>query len=137
MNHMRLLVSSAIIVVAIVIIFIISVPRTSDVEVISMVLPETETAPTVILRDSFKRGIHTISGSVEAPNACALVSASAELIGDAQNGEGILVNISMQTDSEICLQIPTRISFETTIEAPNNLPISATVNGSLALISSS
>ncbi|MDP1707247.1 MAG: hypothetical protein Q8L30_01720 [bacterium] len=137
MNHMRLLVSSAIIVVAIVITFIISVPRTSDVEVTSMVLPETEIAPTVILRDSFKRGIHTISGSVEAPNVCALVSASAELIGDAQNEEGILVNISMQTDSEICLQIPANISFETTIEAPNNLPISATVNGSLALISSS
>jgi hypothetical protein len=38
----------------------------------------------------------------------------------------------MPSDSGICLQVPTRISFHTTVSAPANLPISATVNGSLA-----
>lgn len=134
---MRLLVSSAIIVTVVLITFIISVPRTNDDAVTSTILSETKSVPTIILNDSFKKGVHTISGFIEAPNACATVSTSATLTGNDSSEDGILVTILMQTDSEICLQIPTRISFQTTIEASNNLPISATVNGFAALISSS
>ncbi len=134
MNRTRLWISSAIIAIVILITFALSVPHTRDVEVNSVLSPETETerAPSVTVRDSFKKGVHTISGSVKAPNACTPVSASATLVGNASSTQGILVTLAMQTDSGICLQVPTLIHFTTTISAPANLPITVTVNGSPA-----
>src|SRR3989344_1077860 len=129
MNRMRLWVSSAIIVAVILITFALSVPHTRDVKVAVNMQQETENVPSVTLRDLFKKGIHTISGSVEAPNACASVSASATLVGDVSNSQSISVAISIQFDSGVCLQVPTRTSFQTTVSAPVGLPISATVNG--------
>ena len=132
MNRMRLWVSSAIIVAVILITFALSVPHTRDVKVAVNMQQETESVPSVTLRDLFKKGIHTISGSVEAPNACTSVNASATLVGDVSSKESILVTISMPSDSGVCLQAPTRTSFQTTVSAPANLPISVMVNGSLA-----
>lgn len=137
MSRTHLLISSAIIAIAVLITFSLSVPHTRDVGVNSVLLSETESVPFVILRDSFKKGVHTISGSVEAPNACTSISASAARIGDASNKESILVAISMPPDSGICLQVPTRTSFKTTVEAPENLPVSATINGFSASTTSS
>lgn len=132
MSRMRLWISAAIIASIVLIIFALSVPHTRDVGTSQAILTETEKAPSVSLRDSFKKGVHTISGSVEAPNACATVNATASLEGDASAGENILVSVSMSSDSGICLQIPTRTSFQTTVSAPVGLSISVTVNGALA-----
>ena len=132
MNRMRLWVSAAIIAFIILVAFALSVPHTRDVKVDVELQTETENVPPVVLRDSFKKGVHTISGSFEAPNACTSVNASATLVGDVSSKESILVIISMPSDSGVCLQAPTRTSFQTTISAPANLPISVMVNGSLA-----
>ena len=132
MNRMRLWVSAAIIAFIILVAFALSVPHTRDVKVDVELQTETENVPSVVLRDSFKKGVHTISGSIEAPNACTSINASATLVGNVSSKESILVTISMPSDSGICLQVPTRISFQTTVSAPANLPISATVNGFLA-----
>lgn len=132
MNRMRLWISAAIIATVILITFALSVPHTRDVETNQAPLTETKKVPSVSLRDSFKKGVHTISGSVEAPNACALANASATLVNDISNSESILVTISMSSDSGICLQVPSRAGFQTTVSAPAGLPISATVNGALA-----
>lgn len=130
MSRMRLWISAAIIAFIVLITFALSVPHTREAEVTSVLLSEPEEVPSVSLRDSFKKGVHTISGSVEAPNACASVSSSATLVGDASGGgEGILVAVSVSSDSGVCLQIPAQIDFKTTISAPANLPITATVNG--------
>ncbi|MDP2655250.1 MAG: hypothetical protein Q8P17_01680 [bacterium] len=132
MNRMRLWVSAAIIAFVILVVFALSVPHTRDVKVDVELPLDTENVPSVVLRDSFKKGIHTISGSFEAPNACTSVNASATLVGDVSSKESILVTISMPSDSGVCLQAPTRTSFQTTVSAPANLPISVTVNGFLA-----
>ncbi len=138
MSRMRLWISAAIIAFIVLIIFALSVPHTRDVGTKKALLTETEKVPPVSLRDSFKKGVHTISGYVEAPNACALANASAILINDVSNNEslpaqaGILVAISMSSDSGICLQVPSRAGFQTTVSAPAGLPISATVNGAPA-----
>ncbi|MEK7113997.1 MAG: hypothetical protein AAB850_00400 [Patescibacteria group bacterium] len=131
MSHMRLWASAAIIAAIILIAFALSVPHTRDIEVkpLPVAVP---TVPTVALHDAFKKGLHTISGSIEATNACTPVSASAILVGNASSTRSILVALSIQSDSGICLQIPTRASFKTTISAPANLPLTITVNGSPA-----
>jgi hypothetical protein len=135
MSHKRLLVSAAIIAFVVFVSFTISVPRTRDIEVKSSLPAETTDVPSVTLRDSFKKGLHTISGWIEAPNACTAISASATLSG-ASSTESILIEIFTQSDSGVCLQVPTRTSFETTISAPVNLPITVTVNGSPATATS-
>jgi hypothetical protein len=128
MSQKRLWVAAAIIGLVIILGFILSVPHTRDLPR----PPEESEAkvvaiPTVTLHDAYKKGTHTITGSLLAPNACGTVSAQASLAG-----EGIVVAITLSTDSEVCLELPTRINFSTTIAAPAQLPISASVNGSAA-----
>ena len=105
MSHNRLVVSSAIIALAILISFVLSVPHTRDV---AQKLPSTVEAtsiPVITLRDSFKKGVHTITGSLETPNACTVVNASATLAGNASSTESIIVAISVRSDSGVCLQL--------------------------------
>lgn len=132
MNPIRLWVSAAIIAFVVLVAFALSVPHTRDIRVKEPLPSATTSVPAVTLRDAFKKGVHTISGSIEAPNACTLVSVSATLVGDASNAGSILVAISMPPDSGVCLQVPTRVRFQTTLAAPAYLPITVTVNGSSA-----
>lgn len=129
MSHKRLSVVATIIAGIIIASFVFSVPHTRD---IPAEMPDEEAAldvPSVSIRDSFKKGVHTITGSIEAPDACTTVSAQAMLAGDASSTEGILVEISMPEDPGICLERATLLRFSTTISAPAQLPITATVNG--------
>ena len=132
MSHKRLWVSAAIIAFVILVAFVISVPHTRNVGEKFSPPVATTSVPSVTLHDSFKKGVHTISGSIKTPNACTPVSALATLIGDASSRQSILVAISTPKDSGICLQVPTNTNFQTTVSAPASLPITATVNGSLA-----
>lgn len=137
MNSKRLWISAVIIASVILIAFALSVPHTRDVGVKSPLPSAMTSVPIVTLHDSFKKGVHTITGSLEAPNACTPVSTSATLVGNASGRESILVTISMPSDSGLCLQMPTRVDFKTTVSAPVNLPITATVNGSVATTTNS
>lgn len=138
MNSMRLWISAAIIALVIFASFALSVPRTRDSEKESLLSSNVSTSsPNVILRDSFKKGLHTITGSIEAPNVCASVSVSAVVTKSASSTESIAVAILMHKDSGICLQVPARINFQTTVSAPANLPIIVTVDGSFATTTAS
>lgn len=136
MNRMRLGVSAAIIASAILATFALSVPHTRDVAKESPLPVAPTSTPVVAMRDSFKKGLHTISGSVEVPNVCSTVSVSATTSGNASSTGNILVAILIRPDSGICLQVPTKASFQTTILAPAHMPITLTVNGSPATTTS-
>jgi hypothetical protein len=92
--------------------------------------------PSVALRDTFKKGIHAITGSIEVPNVCTTVNAEATLVGTASTTQSILVAISMPEDSGICLQEATPVSFGVTLNAPVHLPITVTVNDNVATTTS-
>jgi len=112
--------------------FALSVPRASEVsESIDRSLI-TLTVPVVTVHDSSKGGVHTISGVVVAPDVCATLTAEASV-----EAERIVVALSIPEDPEVCLHIPTRIPFSVSVEAPADMPISATVNGVTATTSSS
>lgn len=135
MKHSRLWLSASIIALVIIIGFVISVPHTRDVPGARALNVTTPGVPEVALRDVFKKGVHTISGSVEAPDACSTVSAEASLTGDASSTQSILVAVSIATDAGICLELPTRETFQTTLAAPAQLPLFVTVNGVTATTS--
>jgi len=132
MSHTRLWISATIIASVILIGFALSVPHTRDVKENSTLQSATSSAPQVSLRDVFKKGVHTISGSVDAPNACVPASAEASLQGDASTTQSILIKIVLPPDGGVCLQLPTRATFQTTIQAPAHLPFVITVNGVVA-----
>ena len=136
MSHTRLWIAATIIAFLVVVSFVFSVPHTRDV--IREPAPQSATTvPLVTLHDGFKKGLHTITGSVEAPNACTIVTAQANLQGDASSTQSIQVALSMPIDANVCLQMPTRMDFSTTVTAPAQIPITATVNGSAATTTSS
>jgi len=128
MNHTRLWTAAAIITLVLVISFILSVPHTRDVAEAPL-LAATSSTPVVSMRDTFKKGVHTITGSLDVPNACTGAVATASVVGDASSTERVLVEISSPKDEGVCLQLPTEANFSITIEAPAGLPITATVNG--------
>ncbi|MCR4333934.1 MAG: hypothetical protein NUV60_02915 [Patescibacteria group bacterium] len=128
MSHKRLWTAATIIALVVVAGFFISVPHTRDLKTDS--LPDVvAVTPEVIVHDSFKKGEHTITGSVLVPNACIVVTTQASLVGDASDPSGIALEISYPTDSGVCLQVPTKMNFKTNISAPARLPFTATVNG--------
>lgn len=131
MSHTRLLVAASIIALFILGGFLLSVPRTPDVAM-TEIAATAPSIPLVTLRDSFKKDVHTITGSLEAPNACAAVSATG-----TTTDQGIHVAISMNSDTGVCLEVPTRMTFSITVIAPPNVPITATVNGSVATTTAS
>ncbi|MHB8660625.1 MAG: hypothetical protein ACYC75_01640 [Minisyncoccota bacterium] len=136
MNRTHLWAAAAIIALVIVIGFVLSVPHTRDV-IRTPQLQPVAAVPLITLHDAFKKGLHTITGSIEAPDACAIVTATSTLEGNASTTESIQVAVSMPSDTGVCLQMPTNMDFSTTIAAPAQLPITATVNGSTASTTSS
>ncbi len=137
MNHRRLWIVAGIIAFIIVGGFVFSVPHTRDIARISV--SESVTAvPPVTLHDVFKKGLHTITGSLLAPNACTIVTAEVKLVGDASTTGNILqIALTMPTTTGLCLELPTSMKFSTTIAGPAQVTITATVNGFVATTSSS
>ncbi|MDP1690141.1 MAG: hypothetical protein Q8L52_03000 [bacterium] len=132
MSHKRLWVAATIIASVVLVGFVLSVPHTRDIGKTSLPQNEAAQVPSVTLHDSYKKGMHTITGSIETPNACTQVAVQASLQNDASGASSILVVLSMPEDSGVCLQVPMNVDFKVTVNAPANLPITATVNGIMA-----
>ena len=131
---MRLWTAATIIAVAIVVGFALSVPRAQDVPP-PKALAVSSSTPPIVLHDAFKRGTHTITGTITVPNACTEVAVAASLLDSASSSPSILVAFSLPEDTEVCLQVPTPVRFSATVVAPAGLPIMATVNNNAATTS--
>lgn len=127
MNQRHLWTAAGIIACIILIVFALSVPHTRDARAPRQTHQTTPVLPAVAVHDSYKKGVHTLTGSVMAPNACGTVSAAATAAGG-----GINIAVIMQTEPGICLQVPARETFSAAVAAPPNVPITATINGARA-----
>ena len=134
---MRLWASAGIIAVIILVGFVLSVPHAREVPSSSANASAATSTPMVTVHDSYRKGVHTITGSVLAPDACTPVSVEAMVEGGVASPQGILLALTMRGDTGVCLEVPTRINISTTILAPASLPISVTVNGAAASTTSS
>ena len=124
----RLSTAAAIIAGGILVLFVLSVPRTRELPLPTR-QDEKASTPVVILHDVYKKGLHTLTGAVIAPDACATVLARATRTGTASTSPAIALMLTLREDAGICLSVPTRITFSTTLAAPNSLPLVVTVNG--------
>ena len=92
-----------------------------------------EPAQVVALRDAYRKGVHSISGTLDVPDACATVSASAETAGTASSTETIIVALVVPTTEGVCLQVPSLAAFAVKVSAPAGARVSSvTVNGRTA-----
>lgn len=132
MSHTRLFVVATILAGIILAGFAFSVPRTRDSIAPIALAPLPPIVPSVALRDVFKKGSHTITGSIEVPNPCTTVQAEASLVGSASSTQNILLALTIPEDQGVCLQEKSTVKFSTAIIAPARLPIVTTVNGSAA-----
>ena len=137
MSHTHLWAAAIIIAFVVIVGFVLSVPHTRDVAQTPSSQNKEASVPPVTLHDAYKKGLHTITGSIEAPNACTAVTAHATFLNDASSTERILVALSVPEDVGVCLQVPTRVDFSATVSAPANIPLTATVNGSVATTTAS
>ncbi len=131
MHHTRIWISAGIIAAVVLVGFALSVPHTRDVPH-APTAATASTTPAVTLHDAYRRGMHTLTGTILAPDACSVVSADATLVGDASSSQSIALAISMPPDSGVCLILPTVMSFSATLSAPAQLPVTVTVNGAAA-----
>lgn len=130
MNQKRFWIAAGIIAVIIIGGFVLSVPHTTELKEAALMAPAAA-VPQVSLHDAYKKGVHTISGSVTAPDACGQLSAAASL-GGASTSPSISVALSLSDPSGVCLQVPTPMPFKLTVSAPEDVPIEVTVNGQTA-----
>ncbi|MBU6321379.1 MAG: hypothetical protein KGI78_01070 [Patescibacteria group bacterium] len=131
-SNARLILVTAIIAAALVGGFFLLTPHAREVRVASPSPAATASAtPAITFKDAFKKGVHTFSGTVEAPDACASVSAAASVATSTDNPR-IILDLSMPATEGLCLELPTPVSFSTTFAASSSLPIEVRVNGALA-----
>ena len=134
MNHTRLWIVSALIACLIVASFLVSILRAQRAEAPgASVLPIAETAQSAVsIKDTFKKGVHTISGSLVVPDACTTPIVDVVVGGDSSDPQSIIVDLAYPEDTGVCLQMPTSVSFSTNVTAPEGLPILVMVNGTIA-----
>jgi len=128
MTHMRLWAAASILALIILVGFVLSVPRARDgVRPPETSATQTVTVTLVALRDTYKKGVHTITGYVLAPDACSEVAATATAVeGD------ITIAVTLAPADGVCLEAPTRLNFSTTVTAPAGATLKATINGAVA-----
>ena len=131
MRSTRLWTATAIIAIVILILFVLSVPHARDVKTALKQPSATSTIPVVTLHDSYRKGIHTLTGSVVVPTACVSIEAHASRMGTSTE-QTILLTLAIPTDPGVCLALPTQVTFSTTVSAPASLPINVLVNGVVA-----
>ncbi|PIR83251.1 hypothetical protein COU19_01515 [Candidatus Kaiserbacteria bacterium CG10_big_fil_rev_8_21_14_0_10_56_12] len=129
MSHIRLRTAAIIIACIVVGGFLLSVPRARDGVQTPAAPAAPPTVPDAAVRDVYKKGVHTITGSIMVPNACTDVQVTATPVPNADTPTSIEVGISWSQDTGVCLQLPTKKSFETSVSATGDLPITASVNG--------
>lgn len=132
MSQKRLWIAAAIIALVIGTSFILSVPHTTRDTVPTHTSAVVTPQPIVALRDSYKKGKHTFTGSFMAPNACAEATTTASFVDDASTTPHILLDIAVSNDPGVCLQLPTSLTLGASLLAPAGLPITVTVNGVVA-----
>lgn len=133
MTHARLLSAAGVIMIGILIIFFLSVPHAQEVATQSKTsTARATTTPVVTLSDAFANGTHTYSGTLVAPNACTTLSATALVSGDASSTPSVSLSLTYPADTGVCLELPTKTPFLTTLEAPKDATVTVSVNGVLA-----
>src|SRR4051812_11791323 len=131
MHSMRLWSAAGVIAAVLIVGFLLSVPRLSD-NGLKHTAATQAALPTVYFHDVFKKGTHTITVRVSAPNSCTIISG----VASAEDASIIVIALSMPIDTGICLELPATTTLSFTVAASADALLDATINGSTATTTS-
>lgn len=131
MHNMRVWSAAGVIAAVLVVGFLLSVPRLRDSGLKHAALKQVA-IPTVYLHDVYKKGTHTITAKVAAPNSCTIISG----VASAADASNIVIALDMPIDSGICLEVPATTTLSFAVAASADALLSATINGSTATTTS-
>lgn len=77
-----------------------------------------------------KTGLHTIKGTATVPNACTPLAATTSM--SAASSTVIRVDLSAESGTGVCLELPTQVSFSVTSDAPKDDSVEVYANGGLS-----
>ncbi len=125
MNQRHLWGATAIIASVIVVGFFLSAPHTAR----EMIQKQTElpSVPQVAVRDVYRKGKHTLTGTVTVPTACTSVSATSSATTNQIN-----IVVTTEDPQGVCLDLPRDVSFTSILVAPADLPIVVQIDGKAA-----
>ncbi len=93
--------------------------------------PVTPSAQTILIRHSFKDGIHLYAGEIQLPHSCYGIAVDARR--DAERPSIVNVTVTtrdgMTDDLRLCIKLPTKYPFETIGEAPIDAGLRLLVDG--------
>jgi hypothetical protein len=137
MHNMRLWSAAAVIAVILIVGFALSVPHLSDMGV-SHPTAATPALPVVYVHDAYKKGAHTLTVKVAAPDACTVITGSANAVAaDASSTpDTIAITLDMPADAGVCLQEPATTTLSLSAAAGASAKITASINGTTATTSS-
>jgi hypothetical protein len=124
MHNRRMYILSGGIALALILGFALSAPHLREVK-LAATSGGQGTLPAVYLHDSYRKGLHTITGQVQVPDACTGVSASA----DAAASSSIVVSLTMPASEGTCLMLPATTTFSVSVAAAQGAELRATING--------
>lgn len=136
MHRTHLRAASVIIAFTVLLGFIISVPHTRDLPAPPRVSAPSA-PPLVSLNDRYAKGVHTLSGTLTAPDACASVAAQALFEGASSSAPRITLNLTVPPSEDVCLMRAQPAAFSATVAAPKGTPVTVFVNGEAASTTSS
>lgn len=129
----RIALGTSVLIVITVLIFVFSIPHANTPgESGPAPLVIAPVVPGISIRDVYKKGAHTITGSLKVPNHCTTVSVESVL--DGEPTKGILILLTVLEDEGICLQEKVERSFTTSIVAEEKMPIRVLINGTEATV---
>lgn len=107
---------------------LVSAPTPEEVPVVQDQTQDTDMVERIInARRQFVDGIHTIVGKAEVPTPCHRIISEPLLLED---GTVIEIRFNTLLEGEECAAVMTEVPFRVTFEAPENIMIRATWDGS-------
>ncbi len=131
MTTRRVAGATIIILLVLILGFTLSVPRIQDVAEESETLrtEESVTVPTLTLERSYRRGTHTLTGTLLVDTYCTMVTTEAVVTPEDVSPSVITLKLATEEVAGVCLMLAEERSFSVSIEAPEDSMVEVFVNG--------
>ena len=132
---MRVWTAAGVIALVLIVGFVLSVPHLRDAQ-LKQAARESAALPIVYVHNAYKKGVHTLTVKVAAPNACTIISGSASVAPATSSStpDAIQIALDMPPDSGVCLQVPATTTLSFSASADSGATIAASINGNDATI---
>lgn len=113
--------------------FTLSVPRTKDIveEGDALQTQESHPQPTLSLERSYRRGTHTLTGTLLVDTRCTKLTTEVEVTPEGIVPPTITLRLATEDTAGVCLMLSEERAFSITADAPEDATVLVFVNDKL------